>query len=252
MISIYMRRLGLLGLMIAVLLLGTAPMAAQCTPQFNISVYDDASASADKSTVYGYTSIEDNSIVCTCTHSGYTTVATLYGPDGSTLATTEESGFSSSVSAPTNGQSGTYQALGVGLLDCSCVGEIGQPGPPVGTAINCPETITISSTTQLPLENAFPALETGVGILATMQVAPGDLNYTEVTESVTNGTTPSCPAVIPQCSGNAVFTVGPSTIAASTPMGPQLPAQLIISFWINTLLRARKMGSGARASRPVR
>lgn len=86
-----MRHIGLLGFTITVLLSGAIPMAAQqCMPQFNISVYDDAYVSDDGSTVYASTSIKDDSILCTCTHSGYSIVATILGPDGSTLATTEE------------------------------------------------------------------------------------------------------------------------------------------------------------------
>ena len=173
------------------------------------------SVSEDGSTVYGYTSTEDSSTLCGCSHSGYIAAAALYDPDGSFLGDTQESGFSSSVSALTDGVSGNYQSSGAGIAYCSCLqGEFGGGGTTYPVAVSCPTTITISGTAQLPLQaglnNNFPTYLTGLGIMATMQVGPGNTNGAAVTENVSNSQT-ACPAGVAfGCSGNATFTVGPS------------------------------------------
>jgi hypothetical protein len=121
-----MRHLRLLQFTITALLLTAAPLAAQCTPVFSFSVYNDGSVSGDGTTVYGNTSTEDTSTLCTCSHSAYIAVAALYDPDGTYLGETEESGFSSSTSAATDGVSGNYQSSGAGAAYCSCLqGEFG-------------------------------------------------------------------------------------------------------------------------------
>lgn len=121
------------------------------------------------------------------------------------------------MSAPTNGQSGTYWGVGVGELFCSCAGELQQTGQYIQVAVNCPTTITVSSTSTLPLATGFPSgLRTGVGIFATMMVGPGNTDGFKVAESVTNGTN-NCPNNISSvCSGSSVFTVNPSSGGGSS------------------------------------
>jgi hypothetical protein len=219
-----MRQLRPLELMIAALLLSAAHLAAQCEPVFSFSVYDDGSVSADGSTAYGYTSTEDTSTLCSCVHSDYQAYAVLYAPDGSEIGEEIESGFESSVSAPTNGVSGTYEAQGAGTAFCSCLqGYFGGGGPGVPVTVQCPETITISSIFNQfqfnpNVQDNFPSLLSGFGIIATMQVGPGSLDGSTVTENVTAGvngcsgynlSSPSGTAALPVCVGNAMFSVGP-------------------------------------------
>lgn len=232
-----MRQIRPFAFMVAALLLSAAHLAAQCEPAFSFSVYDDGSVSADGSTVYGYTSTEDTSTLCSCVHSDYEAYAILYAPDGSEIGEDTASGFEASVSAPTNAVSGTYEAAGAGTAYCSCLeGYFGGGGSDVPLTVQCPETISVSSTTgQFPfnasLPNNFPSWLTGFGMKAYMQVAPdpptGTLNGTMVTESVTfsssscgdgsdlgsvfyyypgGGGTPA-PNL---CVGSSTFTVGPS------------------------------------------
>jgi hypothetical protein len=197
--------------MIAALLLSAAPLAAQCTPVFSFSVYNDGSVSADGSTMYGYTSTEDSSTLCSCSHSGYTAVAAVYDPNGTMLGESEQSGFSSSVSELMDGVSGNYQSSGGGVAFCSCLnGYFGGGGTIYYVAVTCPTTISLAGTQSLPLANAYPSSKTGVGIMATMQVASGSLNGSLVTESLTG--TNSCPAgVANACVGGSTFTVGPGS-----------------------------------------
>lgn len=112
-------------LTIAALLSGTQ-LAAQCNPQFNISVYSDGDSSTDGSMVYGYSSTDDSSTLCTCVHSNYQTAAYLELADASYVSNVE-SGETSSVSSATDGD-GSYYAFGVAALDCSCAGSIGGGG----------------------------------------------------------------------------------------------------------------------------
>lgn len=116
-----MKHLRLIGCITTVLLLSATHLAAQCEPAFSFSVYSDGSVSADGSTVYGYTSTEDTSTLCSCVHSDYVAYAILYAPDGSEIGAESDSGFESSVSALTSGVSGTYEANGAGTAYCSCL-----------------------------------------------------------------------------------------------------------------------------------
>jgi hypothetical protein len=221
-----MRQLRPLGFMIAVMLFGAAHVGAQCTPAFTFSVYIDGSVSADDSTVYSYTSFEDTSTLCTCTHSGYTAVAYLYDPSGTVVAGSSESGFSASASAPTNGVSGTYEASGVALAYCSCFGgEVGGGGTDVPLTVECPQTITISSTfDQLTfnfnVSGNYPTFLTGFGIVATMQVGPGSLDGATVTENVTLATS--------SCRNYNVSSPPPDNTPAPDPCTPAAPNGFLV------------------------
>ena len=118
---LHMRTLRLLGFTIIPLLLGAAPLAAQCTEAFTFSVYNEGSVSFDASTVYGYTSTIDSSTLCSCAHSAYMAYANLYDSNGTLLGSSGEAGFSSSVSALTDGVSGGYGSSGAGTAFCSCL-----------------------------------------------------------------------------------------------------------------------------------
>ncbi len=215
-----MKRLRPLELMIAALLLSTAHLAA-CTPVFSFSVYNDASIIDDESTIYGYTSTEDSSTLCSCVHSGYEAIAAVYDPDGTLLGDSEVSGFSSSVSASMDGVSGDYRSNGAGVAYCSCLqGDFGGGGTIYYVAATCPTTSSITSQTpavlSASLQNNFPTIQTGVGMTAIVTVGPGSpasYNGTMVTESVTSGSSDNCPANISRaavCLGSSVFTVGPN------------------------------------------
>ena len=77
--------------------------------------------------------------------------------------------------------------------------------------VSCPRYVTVAAIQNLPLQNAFPAYRTGVGIAATIvrrDWPPFDFTGAQVTESVSQ-TQISCPANFGnQCSGNDTFTVG--------------------------------------------
>ncbi len=211
-----MKRLRPLEFTIAALLLSAAHLAA-CIPVFSFSVYNDASITDDESTIYGYTTTEDTSTLCSCVHSDYTAAAAVYDPNGTLLGDSVVSGFSSSVSAPMDGVSGDYQSSGAGVAYCSCLqGYFGGGGTIYYVAASCPTTVTVSSTPSISLaagyQNNFPNYKTRFGIMATIQVGPGNMNGAAVTESVSNGATNRCPTgVAAACSGNSTFTVGPTS-----------------------------------------
>lgn len=213
----HMKRLRPLEFMIAALLASAAHLAA-CTPVFSFSVYNDASIIDDESTIYGYTSTGDTSTLCSCVHSDYEAFAAVYDPNGTLLGDSEVSGFSSSVSAPMDGVSGEYQSSGAGVAYCSCLqGYFGGGGTIYYVAATCPTTVTLSSSAAIKLaaglQNNFPTYKTGFGIMATMQVGPGNTNGALVTENVSNGATNTCPTgVAAACSGNSTFTVGPTSV----------------------------------------
>jgi hypothetical protein len=124
-----MRTSSLFALLTIATLFSATRLSAQCTPQMNISVYSDGDPSPDGLTVYGYSSTEDSSTLCSCYHSDYQTTAVLQLADGSYVDNTEP-GETSSVSAPTDGD-GTYYALGAAGLNCSCYGNLGAGGPSI-------------------------------------------------------------------------------------------------------------------------
>jgi len=150
-----MKTLSLLALLAAAMLSGATRLAA-CTTVMNISVYSDGDVSPDGATVYGWSTTEDNSTLCTCSHSDYQATAELETPGGSYINNTQ-SGETVSVSTPTDGVEGTYYAFGLAGLHCSCAGNIGAgwtqfaipPPPPRITGIvdNSTGSTTISQGT---------------------------------------------------------------------------------------------------------
>jgi len=74
----------------------------------------------------------------------------------------------------------------------------------------CPTSVTKSSTTTLSLASQFPGLKTGIGIVASMQTNPTNINWnnTQITEAVSQSSN-SCPSSFGSlCSGSDTFTVG--------------------------------------------
>ncbi|MGD0214915.1 MAG: IPT/TIG domain-containing protein [Terriglobales bacterium] len=80
----------------------------------------------------------------------------------------------------------------------------------------CPDSVTISSTTNYSLKDYFPQFKTGMGIVTAMQVNPptnkigGNWDLTPITESFTGRVT-TCPSIIPlakTCSPGSPFIVG--------------------------------------------
>jgi len=121
------------------LLLSALPLGAQCQMQFNLSLYNDTSVSADFSTVYDTFNGVDNSTPCSCSHSNYQATAQIYSPSGA-HSSTVESGLESYGSLSTNGELGNYSAVGLQALNCSCYGPVqtGSGGSqPVTGAAGC-------------------------------------------------------------------------------------------------------------------
>jgi hypothetical protein len=73
----------------------------------------------------------------------------------------------------------------------------------------CPTSVTLSSTTTLSLASQFPTLKTGIGIVASMQTNPTNVNWNniQITESVTASSN-DCPASFGSCAASDTFTVG--------------------------------------------
>ena len=103
----------------------------------------------------------------------------------------------------------------------------------VRTAAPCPASVTLSTTTQLSLEDNFPQFETGLGILTAMQVNPAtksdgtNWNGTQITEDVNVNNIDTCPASVQACHGRDTFTVG---TGGGTTFGQPFSAQDNI-FW---------------------
>ena len=73
----------------------------------------------------------------------------------------------------------------------------------------CPTSVTLSGTTTLSLASQFPTLKTGIGIVASMQTNPTNINWNniQITESVTPSSN-DCPASFGSCAASDTFTVG--------------------------------------------
>lgn len=238
-----MKHLKPLAAAFAALLFGSAHLVAQCEPVFSFSVYNDGSVSADQTTIYGYTTTEDTSTLCSCVHSQYTVYAIVYDPNGTLLGESEESGFSGSVSALVDGVSGDYQVAGAGTAYCSCPqGYFGGAGSVYPIALTCPTTISLSSQTaaQLDAGNVSGGILTGIGMIAILTVGPGSpasYNGAAVKETITNGPVlctnpPSTSQIISQglvCVGNSTFTVGPGSYAIF--YGTDSPVTANGQFW---------------------
>ena len=125
-----MKNYNVITLIVAAMLPGAAPLAAQCQMSFSISSYNDGSVSFDDSTVYGYANFIDNSQTCgRCSHNYYVSFVEITDPNGSQVAYLQQGGQSSSTSAAINGDLGTYNVESAFHLVCSCYGQINGGGP---------------------------------------------------------------------------------------------------------------------------
>lgn len=86
---------------------------------YNVSVYTDLEASDDFSTVYGVSTIEDNSTLGSCYHSDYEQQIRVYDADNNEFDSTTY-GTDGYTSAPI-GNPGWYTMSSSGTLNCSCV-----------------------------------------------------------------------------------------------------------------------------------
>ena len=89
---------------------------------WNVSIYNVLTETTDDSSMYGTTTVYDNS--SGCTHSGYTTTSTLYNASNVLAGTWAMNGLYSSVSAPVNGSGGTWTLVGTVQFHCSCAGPV--------------------------------------------------------------------------------------------------------------------------------
>ena len=101
-----------------------------------------------------------------------------------------------------------------GEPDMYCPWETGGGGGSPGTVTQCPNSVSLANTTNIPLEDDFPTYKTGIGIVASMQVSgPSSNSYngSKISESLSvNGVMQdTCPAnYFSECNGSATFTVG--------------------------------------------
>ena len=89
---------------------------------WNVSIYNVLTETTDDSSMYGTTTVYDNS--SGCTHSGYSTTSSLYNASNVLAGTKAMSGLYSSVSAPVNGSAGTWTLVGTVQFNCSCAGPV--------------------------------------------------------------------------------------------------------------------------------
>lgn len=83
---------------------------------YNISVYSDATLSADFQTIYGVSTTVDQS--SGCYHSGYATTSAVYGPNGPVGSAA--GGMVAHVNVPTNGVLDSFRVVGAVNFTCSC------------------------------------------------------------------------------------------------------------------------------------
>jgi hypothetical protein len=110
---------------IAAFLVGAAVLgwpAVGYAQTMSISVYNDAASNAeaedDAYTLYGYSSVDDNS--SGCGHSGYFTTTHLTSPS-SRHNSTGASGLSSGTSLGFDGEEGSWSIATSGSYQCSCI-----------------------------------------------------------------------------------------------------------------------------------
>ena len=94
------------------LLVGTAHAGTM-----SFSVYSDGAINSSLTLVYNYSNVFDNS--SGCTHSNYSTTATIVSPSNRT-ATLQSSGLHSTTSLSINGEYGTYNFTTSGTFFCGC------------------------------------------------------------------------------------------------------------------------------------
>jgi len=203
----------LLQFTILAMLVGSAPVAAQCM-RFRVSVYSDGSVSDDLSTVYGYSNFADHSSTCGCTHSDYTSDLKILAPDGS-FKRDGQPGTESSTSMATNWV-GEYDVVGIADFDCSCAGGMetsDQPEP-----VNVKGLVQVQSvsmdTDPIYLSSAQPTCGT-----ATVAVVVQGLNLTGITPPTVTvsvaGSTSTPPGA--SVSSTPVSPSGGTTVATSSP-----------------------------------
>ncbi len=82
------------------------------------------------------------------------------------------------------------------------------------TVANCPDSVSIAGTTNIPLEDDFPTYKTGIGMVASIQALPTlstSYNNSKISEALSvNGVMQNtCPTkYFSECNGSATFTVG--------------------------------------------
>jgi hypothetical protein len=96
-----------------------------------------------------------------------------------------------------------------------CSATIVQSPTSPGTVTQCPSSVSLNATTNIPLEDDFPTYKTGIGIVTSMQVSgPSSASYnnSQISEAVSyNGVMQNnCPSqYFPGgCNGSDTFTVG--------------------------------------------
>ena len=114
---------GVVALFLTLALMPRLASAQFTMSSWNVSIYNVLTETTDDNSMYGTTTVYDNSLGCT--HSGYITTSSLYNASNVLAGTSAMSGLYSSVSAPVNGSAGTWTLVGTIQFNCSCAGRIG-------------------------------------------------------------------------------------------------------------------------------
>ncbi len=131
------------------------------------------------------------------------------------------------------------QAYYDGSAVCSVMGALDDM-PTAQFTPACPTSVTLSSTTPFSLASNFPALQTGIGIVAFMQLNPAsqpdgsNWNGTQLTELV-SANIDNCPSNIASCRALGALTVG----TGGSGYGLQWPAQTNI-MWDEHVLTSER------------
>lgn len=127
--------------------------SGMCQMVYSISVYNNVEASSDFTTLYGVSTVTDNSNFGTgCAHSEYETTATLINPNSGQAANTE-GGLVSNTSTLINGAFGNYYLVGTVQFFCSCAERLvggGGPATMVGVGVSATNYDFESSTGPTP------------------------------------------------------------------------------------------------------
>ncbi len=96
--------------------------------------------------------------------------------------------------------------------ECACNKTLEKIQLPI-TVTQCPSSASLAGTTPIPLEDDFPTYKTGIGAVASIQVAgpaSGSYNSSKVSEALSvNGVMQNtCTGHVNECQGSATFTVG--------------------------------------------
>jgi hypothetical protein len=156
-------------------------------------------------------------------------------PSGGTSASWQWSGFSNfSLQGSSTQSSVSLKATSPGSNTLMVQGTAGSclfyQTMPVQVKPNCPSTISVGSLTSMPLSSMYPGKKTGIGVVAAMQVGPGQFDWTssQLTESVSLSTN-SCPANgwPTPCQGTSSFSIDTAGTAIN---GQQFPAQVSVFY----------------------